>query len=97
MYSYMNANSYRGTNRPGSSSGGCAAAGKGVALGIAGMAKKSGAGATFTALPASEVFSAVAVVTPSSLLLLLCRAKPGSARSALTTTVRHHLDIMFLP
>jgi predicted metal-binding membrane protein len=70
-----------------------------VALGAAGIAKKSGAGATFTALLASKVFSAVAVVagTPSSTPVFLCFAKLGNARSAPTTTVRHHLDIMFLP
>src|ERR1700688_2851334 len=100
MYSYMNANSNRGTNLPGSSSGACAAGpGKGVGLGIAGIAKKSGAGATFTALLASDVSSAVAAVTgtPSTPPLLLCRAQLGSARSAPTATVRHHLDIIFLP
>src|ERR1700688_3063205 len=100
MYSYINANSNRGTNLPGSSSGACAAGpGKGVGLGIAGIAKKSGAGATFTAFLALDVSSAVPVVTgtPSAAPLLLCRAKLGSARSALTTTVRHHSDIIFLP
>src|ERR1700738_2116472 len=67
MYSYARPSSYRGSNRPGGSSGVGVGPGKGVGLGIAGIAKKSGAGATFTALLESKVLPAVSVVvgTPS--------------------------------
>src|ERR1700730_17803235 len=99
MYSYATPSSYRGSNRPGGSSGVGVGPGKGVALGIAGKAKKSGAGATFTAPLVSELVDAasVPVSIPSSTPWFLCFAKLGSASSTPSTTVRHHLDIMFLP